>query len=405
MVKFITSGVLLVLLVIATPTIADQWAVLVAGSSQWYNYRHQSDVCHAYQILHRNGIPDDHIIVMMYDDIAYSDDNPTPGVIINQPGGPNVYPGVPHDYTKDKVTVANFIGVLMGNKSVGHKVLETGPNDDVFIYLADHGAKGLFCFPQDNDVLTATQLLTTLNWMYENQRYRQLVIYIESCESGSMFMGRHVNNRTLAEMNIYATTASTPSEPSYACYLNDTLQTYLGDCYSVAWLQNSDAANMSSETLWKQFLTVKANTNTSQVCRYGNLSIAKQPLGDFQGDLDPTQSNQANILPTRSYPQSSTDRVRADRADLMLDLHMLGKLLNQSVLEIELDRVWKFYRHLGSSIRQIQDVQTKYPFCPGPSHHHTNPCFKGIDLDRIDAWIQQHPGPWNQYELEVLRYI
>lgn len=30
----------------------------------------QADVCHAYQILHAHGVPDDHIIVMMTDDIA-----------------------------------------------------------------------------------------------------------------------------------------------------------------------------------------------------------------------------------------------------------------------------------------------------------------------------------------------
>jgi legumain len=48
----------------------QHWAILVAGSNGWYNYRHQADVCHAYQILHKNGIPDSNIIVMMYDDIA-----------------------------------------------------------------------------------------------------------------------------------------------------------------------------------------------------------------------------------------------------------------------------------------------------------------------------------------------
>ena len=32
----------------------------------------QADVCHAYQILRAHGIPDDHIVVMMYDDIAYN---------------------------------------------------------------------------------------------------------------------------------------------------------------------------------------------------------------------------------------------------------------------------------------------------------------------------------------------
>ncbi len=48
----------------------QNWSVLVAGSNGWYNYRHQSDVCHAYQILHKNGIPDSNIVVMMYDDLA-----------------------------------------------------------------------------------------------------------------------------------------------------------------------------------------------------------------------------------------------------------------------------------------------------------------------------------------------
>lgn len=51
-------------------TSAANWAVLVAGSNGYYNYRHQADVCHAYQVLHKHGIPDTNIIVFMYDDIA-----------------------------------------------------------------------------------------------------------------------------------------------------------------------------------------------------------------------------------------------------------------------------------------------------------------------------------------------
>lgn len=27
------------------------WALLVAGSREWSNYRHQADVCHAYQVI------------------------------------------------------------------------------------------------------------------------------------------------------------------------------------------------------------------------------------------------------------------------------------------------------------------------------------------------------------------
>ena len=69
------------------------WAVLVAGSNGWYNYRHQADICHAYQVLHEHGVPDRNIIVMMFDDIAHNEENPTPGVVINRPNGTDVYKG------------------------------------------------------------------------------------------------------------------------------------------------------------------------------------------------------------------------------------------------------------------------------------------------------------------------
>ena len=34
--------------------------------------RIKADICHAYQIFRKHGIPNDHIIVMMKDDIAYN---------------------------------------------------------------------------------------------------------------------------------------------------------------------------------------------------------------------------------------------------------------------------------------------------------------------------------------------
>lgn len=65
---------LTLLLILATSAFAANsgrnWALLVAGSSEYYNYRHQADVAHAYQIMHKQGIPDEQIVTMMYDDIA-----------------------------------------------------------------------------------------------------------------------------------------------------------------------------------------------------------------------------------------------------------------------------------------------------------------------------------------------
>lgn len=41
-----------------------------SDSSSWLFSVFQADACHAYQIVHRNGIPDEQIVVMMYDDLA-----------------------------------------------------------------------------------------------------------------------------------------------------------------------------------------------------------------------------------------------------------------------------------------------------------------------------------------------
>ncbi|GAB4854406.1 hypothetical protein Ancab_022992 [Ancistrocladus abbreviatus] len=71
-----------------------KWAVLVSGSTGYENYRHQANVCHAYQILKKGGLKEENIIVFMYDDVAFDKENPRPGVLINRPNGEDVYAGV-----------------------------------------------------------------------------------------------------------------------------------------------------------------------------------------------------------------------------------------------------------------------------------------------------------------------
>ena len=93
-----------------------------------------------------------------------------------------------------------------------------------------------------------------------------MVIYIEACESGSMLEGLLPDN-----INIYATTASNAEESSYACYYDSNRQTYLGDLYSVNWMEDSDAEDISKETLFKQFQVTKQKTTESHVMQYGDL--------------------------------------------------------------------------------------------------------------------------------------
>ena len=71
---------------------------------------------------------------MHYDDIANSKQNPRPGTVINQPNGPNNYPGVPKDYTGEDVTPENFLKILSGQPmGPGKKTIASGPEDRIFI--------------------------------------------------------------------------------------------------------------------------------------------------------------------------------------------------------------------------------------------------------------------------------
>jgi len=279
----------------------DHWAVLVAGSNGYYNYRHQADIAHAFQIMKMYGIPESNIVTMMYDDVAHSEENPIKGTLINRPGGQDVYQGVVLDYTKKDVTPSNFLKVLMGDvegmKGVGSgKVLNTGPNSHIFVNFADHGGPGLLAFP--HEVLHVAQLNKTIWEMYHQKKYHKMVMYIEACESGSMF------DQTLpTDINIVALTAANATQPSYACYFDKMRMTYLGDVFSVKWMEDSDLGMVAAQSILDQYHTVKAEVNQSHVCVFGDSEIASHyRVAEFQGSMR-IGSAAGDVTPMKKYPK------------------------------------------------------------------------------------------------------
>lgn len=72
--------------------------------------------------MRKSGIPEDHIITMMYDDVARHWFNPARGKLYNRPTpkgtpGVDVYAGCKIDYSGSAVTPKNFLNILKGDKS------------------------------------------------------------------------------------------------------------------------------------------------------------------------------------------------------------------------------------------------------------------------------------------------
>ena len=346
-----TTTIFLIAMILGFASCAN-WAVLVAGSNGFYNYRHQADICHAYQTLIKGGIPASNIIVMAYNDIANNTQNPVPGKLFNKSNGPDVYAGCVIDYQGADVTPAVFLSILaqdanaVKGKGTG-RVLKSTSADNVFINFSDHGAPGLIAFP--SQYLYATDLTPVLLSMNTKKQYAKCTFYLEACESGSMFVNFPTNQ------NLYALTAANPNESSWADYcppadVVNNGQTHIGSClgdlFSTNWMEDTDANNTSIETLQAQYLKVQQLTTQSHVMQYGDLSFTSNMVSTFVGNENPSSVS-------KSEKHDSLTNVRDIKLMYLINRH--AKLMTpetQSELNDEI-KMRKYYDDLFISIKAL----------------------------------------------------
>ncbi|KAM9463047.1 legumain-like [Clarias gariepinus] len=335
-----------------------QWVLLAAGSKGWENYRHQADVCHAYQVISQNGIPDEQIIVMMYDDIAQNEENPFPGSIINVPKGPDVYDGVPKDYTGEHVSAANFLSVLRGDfrairKRGSKKVIKSRANDSIFIYLSDHGGHGVFKFP--SSTLYAHDLIDTVKEMSSKGKFSEMVIYMEACHAGSML------NELPNLGNVYAVAASAPDESSYACFFDKKRNAFLADAFTAYWLHHTKRTNLRMNTLEDQFDYIKEKVMETAMewevdqtpCHYGNRFMLQLPLSNFLGE-SPYEFRR--IYKSRSRRFKVTDVVESTNVPLLIQGNRIKKERNprrRENLEIQYNELQRKQSVMDKAMKRI----------------------------------------------------
>ena len=402
-------------------SVGTRWAVLLAGSSGYWNYRHQADVCHAYQLLKKGGLKDENIVVFMYDDIAFNEENPRPGVMINSPHGDDVYNGVPKDYTGKDVTVNNFFAAILGNKTAvtggSGKVVDSGPNDHIFIYYTDHGGPGVLGMPRYPNIY-ANDLIDVLKKKHASGTYKSLVFYLEACESGSIFEG------LLPEgLNIYATTASNAEESSWGTYCPgqypsppEEYETCLGDLYSVAWMEDCDMHNLQTENLKQQYELVKkrtANDNSyygSHVMQYGDLHLSNDNLFLYMG-TNPANENFTFVDDNFLLPTSKV--VNQRDADLVHFWDKFRKAPEGSPRKLEAQKQFveamSHRMHIDNSVKMVGKLLfgiDKGPEVLNAVRPAGQPLVDDWDcLKTLVRTLETHCGSLSQYGMKHMRSI
>jgi len=210
-------------------------AVIVGPSRGWKNYRHQADALTIYTLLRQNGVSDDNIILMIYDDVPTVPENPLKGDIHNIPKGENIRSGALVDYAGSNVTAATFKNILTGTKTASSPVvLESTAGTDVFVYIASHGAPGEIVFGSGNSVMTTEEFTTLTNSMEKNGQYRQMAFFVDTC------FGESVATGVTAPGILYLTGAA-KNEPSLGAVYDMDIKQWLSDEFTEGVLSSIKA--------------------------------------------------------------------------------------------------------------------------------------------------------------------
>lgn len=208
------------------PPLKEKWALIVAASAGWRNYRHQADALEMYRLLKKQGYTDDHIVLVMEDDIAQNPNNPNKGVIKVRPTGDNLYSNVKIDYRLSTVTPNEIASILRGEKSERlPEVISADQSDNVLVFWSGHGAPGHFVWSEHGQ-FSNSLMRKTLQALSDQKKYRKMLWLVETCYAGSVAVAAK------EIPGVMFITASNENETSKADIYSDELGVWMTNRYT-----------------------------------------------------------------------------------------------------------------------------------------------------------------------------
>ena len=248
------------------PELKCNYAVLVAASEEWKNYRHQADVLGMYHYLKGKGYDDDHIILIIADDIAYNEKNPLQGVVRREIDGENLYKDIQIDYKLGDLTLDDLRQILTGDPSEAYPVtLGSSTDDNILFFWSGHGTQRGWKW-KETEELNADFARS----MFSAMQFRKMFAIIETCYSGAVAQG------CTGIPGLLLMTAANPYETSKADMLDSDLVVYITNTFTSSILSHLNSNPQS--VIYDLYLHAFDKTNGSHVMvynaeNYGNLYL------------------------------------------------------------------------------------------------------------------------------------
>lgn len=226
------------------PALGQRWAVVISPSTTWLNYRHQADAFSMYQTLRHHGYDDDHIVLIVEDNLADSPNNPYPGEIFverSAKAGPPDHPDpLVNENVRSQAVVDYHFSDLQGPDDLSDiirgvkserlpHVINPTESDNVFLFWSGHGSDDggpLWGNEDCHDPFGTQRIRSIVEAMQSPRRYRRMLLAVETCYSGQW------GEALTGLPDVLILTAANAVETSKPDEFNTEMKTYLSNAFS-----------------------------------------------------------------------------------------------------------------------------------------------------------------------------
>lgn len=277
------------------PAVSDRWAVVVSPSTTWSNYRHQADAFAMYQTLRHHGYDDDHIVLIVEDNLANDSRNPFAGqIFVERSSDPaaasdqfvndDVRKNAVVDYHFSDLQPADLADIMMGKKSDRlPQVISPTASSDVFFFWSGHGgsregplwgnedAYEYFGKDRIRDIVAEMAGKTGGSRMY-----RRMMFAIETCFSG------HWGEALMSQPDVLVLTAANSQESSKADVHDRDLGVYLSNAFARTFRRQINAKNdIAIYDLYRELFRTTKGSHVSIYNQQEYGSVYSEKMSEF----------------------------------------------------------------------------------------------------------------------------
>ena len=272
------------------PESTDRWAVVVSPSTTWANYRHQADAFAMYQTLRHHGYDDDHIVLIVEDNLADDSRNTLPGeIFVERSSNPNIDDIFVNDNVRKHATVdyhfsdltpEDLAHIMTGRQSDRlPEVIHPTATSDVFFFWSGHGGseEGPLWGNEDSKLYFGTERIRNIvSQMNDNDQYRRMMLAIETCYSGRW--GQALEGLP----DLVVLTAASPYESSKADLYDNTLGVYLSNAFARTFRrQINDNVDISIYNLYRELVRTTPGSHVSLYNQNEYGSVYDESMNEF----------------------------------------------------------------------------------------------------------------------------